>query len=417
MRDEGFVIPYGDGVISISVRGAVLKKPRYVGSVGVEDELNIIDSSLESPINTPYLSELVSSSSRVALLVSDITRPCPSSKIVPIILKKLLSYGVKKDNILIVFATGIHRPHTMDEWVKLLGVDVVRDFKVLDHNAFDKNNLTYVGRTSRGTPVEVNSLVFNSDLMIGVANVDPHYFAGYSGGGKSVLPGVSSYVSIRENHKMMLLPGAELARLDGNPVREDIEEAASLVGLEYIVNVVLSESKEVLGCFSGHFIKAHREAVKFFNEIYGVEIGRRYDVVVTSPGGFPKDINLYQAHKALEVAFKCVRPGGVIILLAECREGVGDKKTEELLYSGLTPEEVVSFVRENFDLGYHKAYAIARIATKSNILIVSKNIKDSKLYKRYNNFEEALKYAYELIGSGDSLILPYASSMIPKDLI
>ena len=417
MRDEGFVIPYGDGVISISVRGAVLKKPRYVGSVGVEDELNIIDSSLESPINTPYLSELVSSSSRVALLVSDITRPCPSSKIVPIILKKLLSYGVKKDNILIVFATGIHRPHTMDEWVKLLGVDVVRSFKVLDHNAFDKNNLTYVGRTSRGTPVEVNSLVFNSDLMIGVANVDPHYFAGYSGGGKSVLPGVSSYVSIRENHKMMLLPGAELARLDGNPVREDIEEAASLVGLEYIVNVVLSESKEVLGCFSGHFIKAHREAVKFFNEIYGVEIGRRYDVVVTSPGGFPKDINLYQAHKALEVAFKCVRPGGVIILLAECREGVGDKKTEELLYSGLTPEEVVSFVRENFDLGYHKAYAIARIATKSNILIVSKNIKDSKLYKRYNNFEEALKYAYELIGSGDSLILPYASSMIPKDLI
>ncbi len=417
MRDEGFVIPYGDGVISISVRGAVLKKPRYVGSVGVEDELNIIDSSLESPINTPYLSELVSSSSRVALLVSDITRPCPSSKIVPIILKKLLSYGVKKDNILIVFATGIHRPHTMDEWVKLLGVDVVRSFKVLDHNAFDKNNLTYVGRTSRGTPVEVNSLVFNSDLMIGVANVDPHYFAGYSGGGKSVLPGVSSYVSIRENHKMMLLPGAELARLDGNPVREDIEEAASLVGLEYIVNVVLSESKEVLGCFSGHFIKAHREAVKFFNEIYGVEIGRRYDVVVTSPGGFPKDINLYQAHKALEVAFKCVRPGGVIILLAECREGVGDKKTEELLYSGLTPEEVVSFVRENFDLGYHKAYAIARIATKSNILIVSKNIKDSKLYKRFNNFEEALKYAYELIGSGDSLILPYASSMIPKDLI
>jgi len=417
MRDETFIIPYGDGTISISIRGAVLKKSKYVGNVGVEDELNIIDRSLESPINAPYLSELVSSSSRVALLVSDITRPCPSNKIVPIILKKLLSYGVKKDNILIVFATGIHRPHTMDEWVKLLGVDVVRSFKVLDHNAFDKNNLTYVGKTSRGTPVEVNSLVFNFDLRIGVANVDPHYFAGYSGGGKSVLPGISSYVSIRENHKMMLLPGAELARLDGNPVREDIEEAASLVGLEYIVNVVLSESKEVLGCFSGHFIKAHREAVKFFNEVYGVEIGRKYDVVVTSPGGFPKDINLYQAHKALEVAFKCVRPGGVIILLAECREGVGDKKTEELLYSGLTPEEVVSFVRENFDLGYHKAYAIARIATKSNILIVSKNIRDSKLYKRFNNFEEALKYAYELVGSGDSLILPYASSMIPKDLI
>jgi nickel-dependent lactate racemase len=417
MCGETFVIPYGDGFISVSVRGAVLRKPRYVGGVGVEEELKIIDKSLESPIGTSYLSDLVDSSSRVVLLVSDITRPCPSNKVVPIILKKLLSCGVKKDDISIVFATGIHRPHTMDEWVKLLGVDVVRSFKVLDHNAFDSSGLVYVGRTSRGTPVEVNSLVFNSDLRIGVANVDPHYFAGYSGGGKSVLPGVSSYVSIRENHKMMLLPGAELARLEGNPVREDIEEAASIVGLEYIVNVVLSESKEVLGCFSGHFIKAHREAVRFFNEIYGVEVGRKYDIVIASPGGFPKDINLYQAHKALEVALKCVRPGGVIILLAECREGVGDKKTEELLYSGLNPEEVVDFVKENFDLGYHKAYAIARIATKSNILIVSKNIKDSKLYKRFNNFDEALKYAYELVGSGDSLVLPYASSTIPKDLI
>ncbi|MEM4034180.1 MAG: lactate racemase domain-containing protein, partial [Sulfolobales archaeon] len=209
MRGETFVIPYGDGFISVSVRGAVLRRPRYVGGVGVEEELKIIDKSLESPIGTPYLSDLVDSSSRVALLVSDITRPCPSNKVVPIILKKLLSYGVKKDNILIIFATGIHRPHTMDEWVRLLSVDVVRNFKVLDHNAFDNSGLVYVGRTSRGTPVEVNSLVFNSDLRIGVANVDPHYFAGYSGGGKSVLPGVSSYVSIRENHKMMLLPGAE----------------------------------------------------------------------------------------------------------------------------------------------------------------------------------------------------------------
>ncbi|MEM0361387.1 MAG: hypothetical protein QXK28_02765, partial [Sulfolobales archaeon] len=195
------------------------------------------------------------------------------------------------------------------------------------------------------------------------------------------------------------------------------EEAASMVGLDYIVNVVLSERKEILGCFSGHFIKAHREAVKMFNELYGVNVGRKFDIVIASPGGYPKDINLYQAHKALEVAFKCVRPGGVIILLAECREGIGESKTEELLYSNLTPEDIINFIKENFDLGYHKAYAIARIAAKARIVIVSNNIKESKLYEKVGNVEKAIKYAYDLIGDGDVLLLPYASSMIPKDLI
>lgn len=333
------------------------------------------------------------------------------------VIEKLLSSGIKKENIAIIFATGIHRPHTFDEWVKLLGNDIVTSFRVLDHDCRDTNSLIYIGKTSRGTPLTINSLVANSDFIISIANVDPHYFAGYSGGGKSILPGISSYESIRENHKMMLLPGAELGRIDGNPVREDIDEAAKIAGLDYIVNVVLSEKKEILGCFSGHFIKAHREAVKMFNELYGVTVGRKYDIVIASPGGYPKDINLYQSHKALEVASKCVKPGGVIILLAECREGVGEEKTEELVYSDMTPADVINFIKENFDLGYHKAYAIARIAMKANILIVSNNIKQSRLYKKVSNVDEAIKDAFELVGNDEVLVLPYASSIIPKDLI
>jgi len=408
-------IPYGDTYINVEIANAIVKKPRFIKGTG--NETDLVEQSLENPIGSPHLNALVNSSSKVALLVPDITRPCPSNKIVPVLLKKLLSCGVKKENIVIVFATGAHRAHTASEKMKLLGRNVVDNFKVYDHNAYDSSNLTYVGKTSHGTPVEINSLVLNSDVRIGIANVDPHWFAGYTGGGKIVLPGVSSYISIRENHKLLLLPGAELGRVEGNPVREDIEEAASMVGLEYIINVVLGESKEILNSFSGHFIKAHRKAVESFNQIYGIDIGRKYDIVVASPGGFPKDINLYQSHKALEPAFKCVKPGGVIILVAECREGVGDKKTEELLYSGLTAEEIISFIKENFDLGLHKAYAIARIATKVNILVVSKNIKESKLYKKFESLEEALKYAYELTNSKDVLVLPYATSTLPRDLI
>ncbi|MEM4811273.1 MAG: nickel-dependent lactate racemase [Sulfolobales archaeon] len=411
----GFSVPYGDDYLRIEGLKATVLTPKPV--LKPRDEVAIVAQSLESPIGTEDLGRLVSTKSKIALIVSDITRPCPTNKIAPIVISKLLSYGISKENIVIVFATGIHRPHTRDEWIKLLGSEIVNNFRILDHDCRDVNSLTYVGKTSRGTPVVINSSILNSDVKIAIANVDPHYFAGYSGGGKSILPGVSSYESIKENHRMMLLPGAELGRIEGNPVREDIEEAASMVGLDYIVNVVLSERKEILGCFSGHFIKAHREAVKMFNELYGVNVGRKFDIVIASPGGYPKDINLYQAHKALEVAFKCVRPGGVIILLAECREGIGESKTEELLYSNLTPEDIINFIKENFDLGYHKAYAIARIAAKARIVIVSNNIKESKLYEKVGNVEKAIKYAYDLIGDGDVLLLPYASSMIPKDLI
>ncbi|MCS7108617.1 MAG: nickel-dependent lactate racemase [Sulfolobales archaeon] len=408
-------MPYGNSYIMIEHLSATTITPKHIP--GPKDEVEIISKSLDNPIDQTNLRELLDTNSTVTLIVSDITRPCPTSKIVPVVVNRLLSLGVRKENIYIIFATGIHRRHTVGEWIKLLGVDIFNNFRVLDHDCRDFNSLSYLGKTSRGTPISINSLALNSDLKIAIANVDPHYFAGYSGGGKSILPGIASYESIKENHKMMLLPGAELGRIDGNPVRMDIEEAASMADLNFIVNVVLSESKEILGCFSGHFIKAHREAVKMFNELYGVEIGRKYDIVVASPGGYPKDINLYQAHKALEVAFKCVRPGGVIILLAECKEGIGENKTEEIIYSNMGPEDVINFIKEKFDLGYHKAYAIARIATKSEIVIVSNNIKESKLYKKANNVETAIKYGFELVGSGDVLILPYASSIIPKDLI
>lgn len=409
-----FSIPYGDSHIVIERLRATVITPKQV--LKTPNEVISISESLSNPIGASYLSDVVDVASKVSLIVSDVTRPCPSNKIVPIVISKLLACGIRKENITIIFATGIHRPHTKDEWIKILGSEVVNNFKVLDHDCRDISSLTYMGRTSRGTPVEVNSSVLNS-FKIGIANVDPHYFAGYSGGGKSVMPGISSYRSVRENHKMMLLPGAELGRIDGNPVREDIEEAASIVGLDYIVNVVLNERKEILGSFSGHFIKAHREAVKMFNDLYGVTVGRKYDIVIASPGGYPKDINLYQAHKALEVAFKCVKPNGVIVLLAECREGVGEGKTEELLYSNMDAEDIINFIKENFDLGYHKAYAIARIAAKSNVFIVSNKIRESKLYKKVGDIDTAIKYAYEVVGDGDTLVLPYASSMIPKDLI
>lgn len=410
-------IPFGEGELQAEAPGEpdlVLPKP----VPAVSSELEVVETSLNNPIGSPRLEDIVSPTTRVALLVSDITRPCPSYKILPHILRRLRRAGVPKENVLIVFATGTHRRHTIEEQARLVGRSVLNEYRVVDHVCTDEKNLVYLGDTRRGTPVYINSLVHESHVRIGVANIDAHYFAGYSGGAKSLLPGVAGYESIKANHKLMLEPGAETGRLEGNPVREDLEEAASMAGLEFIVNVVLDGQKRIAGCVSGHFIKAHRRGAKIFNTIYGVEVKEKYDIVIASPGGFPKDLNLYQAQKALDTAAMYVKPGGVIVLVAECREGVGNETTEKLLFSGKTPEEIVEYVRENFELGYHKAYAIARVACKAGIILVSRlprQLLSKGFIEAAHSLEEALAKARSIVeGSTSIAVLPYAASIIPR---
>jgi len=289
-------VPFGKGEIRIEIPDYVdVILPKTPPALGNESE--IIEGSLENPIGTPKIEELVAPSTKVAFLVSDITRPCPSYKILPHVLRRLEKVGVPKENILILFATGSHRAHTREEWIKLLGKDIVNRYRVMDHNSKDKYHLVYVGDTRRGTPVHINTYAYESDIRIGIANIDAHYFAGYSGGGKSVLPGVAGYESIKANHKLMLKPGAETGRLTGNPVREDLEEVASMVGLEFIVNVVLDDRKNIVGSVAGHFIKAHREGVKIFDSIYGVKLEKTYDIVIASPGVSQKTLTYIKLKK------------------------------------------------------------------------------------------------------------------------
>ena len=387
---------------------------------GNPDTQKIIEKSILNPIGSEPLKNLVNSKSRIAFLVSDITRPCPTNIILPVIIRKLKKYGVNENKMTIIFATGAHRPHTREEKIKLVGQKIASKIKLIDHNCKDKNNLEYIGKTSRGTIIELNKLALNHDLIIGIANIDIHWFAGYSGGCKSILPGISSYETIIMNHKLMLKPGAEPGKIINNPVREDIDEIANIIEkFKFIVNVVLNDKKEIVKTVAGHPIKAHRAGIPIVDEMFKVKVKEKADIVIASAGGFPKDINLYQAQKALDNASRIVKKNGVIILVAECRDGLGGENTpfKQWLKEASKPEEIIEKIKNEWILGGHKAYGIARIAIKNKIILVSK-LSEEKVKMAFmqpaKNIKEAIIKAYNHVGKDASIIvMPYAGSTLP----
>ena len=391
-------------------------EPKHVS--GLRDEQRAVVRAIRNPIGSPSLKETVSEGSRVALLVSDITRPCPSYKILPPLLTELNGAGVGDEDISIFFATGMHRGHTPEERKKLVGEEVSTRIECIDHNPY--GNSTYIGTTKRGTKVSVNRAVLECDSIISVGTIDVHWFAGYGGGAKSVLPGVSACETIRQNHSLMRHPDSKAGKAEGNPVREDMEEGARMANLNFIVNVVLNQQKEIVQVLAGHFIKAHRAGVVLNDRMYKSSIGKKADVVIASVGGFPKDINLYQTQKGLENAWRVVKTGGEIILLAECRDGVGDAVFWEWLEEadGSTGKIIERFEKE-FAIGGHKAYAIARVAESVQITLVSKlteSVVRKAFMKPAKSVAEALVKAFTTYGRDATVILmPFAALTLPNE--
>ena len=288
-----------------------------------EDGTSLIKRALENPIKSRRLCEIVKPDSKVAIVVSDITRPTPTAKLLTPLLDELYLGGTKDENITVVFALGLHRNQTEEESRKLVGEEIYKKIRCIQH---DTGRCRRIGMPSRGTPIEIFEDILNADVVIGTGSIEFHYYAGYSGGAKSVLPGVSSRETVITNHKMMIDEKAVSGRVDG-PVRQDMEEAAKIFGLDFILNVVLDSKKEIVAAVAGDFIEAHRKGVEVVDSMYKVPV-EPADAVIVSCGGFPKDINLFQANKALDNATQAVKRGGSIILVAECAEGIGNQVYE-----------------------------------------------------------------------------------------
>ena len=383
----------------------------------VEVEKTGIDEvirSLNNPIGTGKLNEIVKKGEKVAIITSDITRPVPSYKILPPILNELYKIGVKREDITIVFALGSHRKHTTEEKIQLVGERVYNEVRCIDSDAED---CVRMGTTGGGTPVDIFRPVAEADRRICVGNIEFHYFAGYSGGAKAIMPGVSTPCAIQANHSKMMLENARAGKLDGNPVREDINEAALYCHIDFIVNVVLNVKKEIIYSVAGDYIKAHREGSRFLDKIYKKRLKEKADIVIVSQGGAPKDLNMYQTQKALDNAKYAVKNGGIIILVGCCSEGFGNKTFEKWMTEAESPDELITRIKRDFRLGGHKAAAIALVLKKAKIYLVSDmepDMVEDIFMVPYASVQQAYDDAInELGGSAKVLIMPYGGSTLP----
>ncbi len=415
MTDVQLAIPYGDGELACTLPQAnllgVVRPP--AGGQAAPDaaaEQTEIARALAEPIGTPRLSTLAATAKSAVIVVSDVTRPCPSYKFLPALLGELAAMAPQ--DITILFALGGHRRHSAEEQARLVGPEVVASgVRLLD---LDAAGCVPVGTTSRGTRLEVFKTYLDADLRICTGNIEYHYFAGFSGGAKAVVPGMCSYAAIRDNHAMMLQDGARAGVLQGNPVREDIDEAGGMIGIDFIFNVVLDEHKRVLHAVAGHYLQAHREGVRVYDERCDLRVEAAADVVVASPGGMPKDINLYQAQKTLDNVSGAVRDGGVVVLAARCREGFGQQAFEEWM-RGMEgePQVLVDRIQREFVLGGHKAAAIAGLLTRVDVFLVSEfpaEVVRGMGMQPFANVDDAVAAALERYGtSAQFLVVPHGS--------
>ena len=371
--------------------------------------------ALEAPIGSPRLREIVKPGEKIAVVTSDITRPMPTYKVMPALLDELYAGGVHPEDITLVFALGSHRHHTDEERRKLAGERAWAEIKCVDCESGD---CVHMGTTKAGTPVDVTRVVAEADRRICLGNIEYHYFAGYSGGAKAIMPGVSTRDAIQSNHSMMVRPEACAGALETNPLRMDIEEAGAICGIDFIVNVVLSEHKEILRAVAGDSVKAHRAGCAFLDTLYLKELPHGADIVLVSQGGAPKDMNLYQTQKALDNARHAVNKGGIIILIGSCKEGLGEKVFEEWMTKSPSPASMIQRIGRDFQLGGHKAAAIAMTLEKAEVWLVSDMEPEfvrSIFLNPQPSVQTALDRAFEKLGPDASVLaMPFGGSTLPR---
>lgn len=380
----------------------------------VESEEKEVKRALSEPFDSPLLSDVVRPGEKVVIITSDITRPVPSRIIIPCLLDELRKAGVENKDITVVFGLGSHRKQTEEEQKNLVGEEVYGQVRCIDSNPDD---CVHLGTCKNGTPVDIFRTVAEADRRILVGNVEYHYFAGYSGGMKAIMPGVSSKEAIQANHKNMIRPGAFAGNLVNNPVRDDIEEVRNFINVDFIVNVTLDDHKKIAFAAAGHPVTAHRKACEFLDKIYKKKVKEPADIVVVSTGGYPKDINLYQAQKSIDNVKHIVKKGGIMIVAASCKEGYGSIPFTKWINQYNSPTERIEEIRKHFELGGHKAAALGLVQENADIYLVT-DMDDESVTKAnmvpFHDIQTAVNHALEKTGKNATVyIVPVGGSTLP----
>jgi nickel-dependent lactate racemase len=288
------------------------------------------------------------------------------------LLKSLSKLGIPDHKITLLIATGAHPPMTKDEFSQVVPEDILSRYQVINHDCDDKHNLVRLGVTQRGTPVWINRAYAQSALRIAVGNIEPHQFMGFSGGVKSAVIGLAGRETINANHAMMTDPQTQLGTYNTNPARQDVEEMGEMLDVQYALNTILNDKKEIVYAFAGSPPEVMTRAIPLVKEMYQVEVDHPFDFLIVSPGGHPKDINLYQAQKTLAHASQVAPEGSTVVMAAACPEGCGDPAFQEWMAKASSLEEIMDrFPNTEFQVGPHKAYLFARDASRVSFYLIS----------------------------------------------
>jgi lactate racemase len=306
---------------------------------GLPDPEGAVAEAIARPIGSAPLAELAAGRSNACIVISDITRPVPNRLVLPPILKTLEAAGIPRDAITILIATGMHRPNEGLELESMVGADIMASYRIINHFCRRQEDLRHIADID-GAPIELNRHYLDADLKILTGLIEPHMYAGYSGGRKALLPGISSYKTMTHMHsfKMIDHPGVTNCRLDGNPFHEAGQQVCELAGVDFIVNVIINKSRQLAGVFAGHYDAAHRAGCDMVGEMAVQCMMDKVDLVVTSAGGYPLDATFYQVSKGLIAARNILRKGGAIIVACECREGLGSDEYCRMIAEGNSPE-------------------------------------------------------------------------------
>jgi nickel-dependent lactate racemase len=409
-------VPYGKKEVAVAIDDSRFAGSVYPNEVEIGNEDGVLRGALDNPLGSVSFDEFVADARDLVVIVNDRTRPTPTAKVLELVHTKL----ERIPDVKFVVATGVHRPPTPEEYAEIFGdlYDVYKD-RVIAHDARKSDDMVYLGKSTNGTEMYVNRHVTEASKIMIIGSVEPHYFAGYTGGRKSFLPGVASYETIEQNHKYALLAAAQPLALEGNPVHEDMVDAIKCISDREIFTVmtVLDRQHRIYAATAGDIDEAFYAAIDKAHDVFSVTIDDKADVVV-AVAPYPMDVDLYQSQKALDNGKLALRDGGILILVAECRSGVGEEAFVKLLSSADTPQAVMKKIDEGYKLGYHKAAKMAEIAMWADMWAVSgldPDVLRSIFIAPQPTLQEAVDQALAQKGDDAKVLFLMAASMtVPR---
>ncbi len=406
---------YNNNTLSVKVDDCRVAGVLSPASVSAGDARSILREALKHPAGAPALTDFLSGSLNPLCIVNDASRPSP----VPAVLGAAPEIA-GHPNMRFLVATGTHPAPDEAGLAAIFGphLDEVRG-RIRIHDCRKDDELIHIGRTPAGTEVRINRAVAEADRLIVIGAVEPHYFAGFTGGRKSFLPGCAAYSTVEQNHRFALDPGSAVLALEGNPVHEDMEAAAALIPGERVFSIqaVFDGEDRICAAEAGSLSASFRRAVRTAETVYGVPVpGHAPAGIVVAVVSPPLDADLYQAHKALENAKAALRPGGVFILVASCKNGLGNDAFVRLLRSGKDPESVIEAVRKEYRLGHHKSAKIAEFAGHSRLWAVTRldpGVLESIFIRPFGDLQAALDAAFRGEPETRALFVRSAGTVVP----